>query len=94
MKHTPGPWTIEDINVLSIRAKGFCGAICDVHWPLSLPASHPEAEAVRHANANLIAAAPDLLAACKAALPASKGEVRWAIMAAIAKAKGETPCSI
>lgn len=73
-KHTPGPWEVTEVNSGSnlvyrkIRAAkcknssgsdsvGFAGAY-------EMP-DQKEAEA----NARLIAAAPELLAACKAALP-------------------------
>lgn len=68
-KHTPGPWWIEDIS------KG-----CDfplihgadysevaIAYPGDTLGKEPRLDAM-YANARLIAAAPDLLAACKMAL--------------------------
>lgn len=61
--HTPGPWLAAEDEVgtnpdICIEAIGY-GIIADVGGGL------PH---VRRANARLIAAAPDLLAACEAAL--------------------------
>jgi len=96
MKHTPGPWRLNagnETEIMSARrnvARAHCGAMTGIRVD--------EAEA----NARLIAAAPDLLAACEALLQS----VAYAIaaqdapaqstmranlanaLAAIAKAKG------
>ena len=61
-KHTKGPWTIGRANLsgfISIRSEE--RGICEV-----LPQSRAETQA----NAALIAAAPELLEACKATEPA------------------------
>ena len=63
MNHTPGPWEIQESNLLKISHEithdtndGFTYPIADIHaFKNSL------------LNAKLIAAAPDLLQACKAA---------------------------
>lgn len=60
-EHTPGPWTVTKAevgyNFREVVAPGF-GVVCEVgDW-----SAHNEA------NARLIAAAPDLLAALKAAV--------------------------
>ena len=58
-KHTAGPWTLESLTTKAGRAKyGLCGSnhrICDI----SVYDDRDEA------NARLIAAAPDLLAALR-----------------------------
>lgn len=85
--HTPGPWYRLGVSVLLdrpglemttevARCKARLGKI-----------KRKEAEA----NASLISAAPDLLAACEAALDNGVGEVRAISMlkAAIKKARGE-----
>jgi len=63
MKHTPGPWAFSNDKDYVVEAfkEGSPYSICkyDVN-------SDSEAEDL--ANANLIAAAPDLLAACKSAV--------------------------
>ncbi len=51
LKHTPGPWEIDDLNIYS-KLKRW---ICDLPW---LPNLNDEAG---KANARLIAAAPEML---------------------------------
>lgn len=91
MMHTPGPWRIEvwhytngDRQVPTIQTdKDAIAQLYDL-WPPD------EREGERDANALLIAAAPDLLHACKlarAALPS--GPELAAVMAAIEKAGGQ-----
>jgi hypothetical protein len=77
MGHTPGPWTVEDrrnaplknIRVV-VRTHEVC-QVSDVHqrdYQGNFTGDHKAADAldaVGLANARLIAAAPDLLAACK-----------------------------
>lgn len=88
-KHTPGPWRFDESNfgINSDPGWGIVGPSGEslgvtVHWD-----NHCEAGA----NARLIAAAPDLLAACKAALarPGLEGWQREQITAAIARAEAE-----
>ena len=56
-RHTPGPWTVEDSSVTALvdseNSQTYIAPICEVdqEW------------AMADANAHLIAAAPDLLAA-------------------------------
>lgn len=92
-KHTPGPWKLSGANT--------------VHGPDCIVAFVGTAdEKVRRfsderqtADAHLIAAAPDLLAACEAAHlllifaagPHEAGAVPAMLRDAIAKAKGEKP---
>lgn len=96
MSHTPGPWEIRDSNMRTIEAPG--GSICT-------PSGHclkgrPDEEL--EANARLIAAAPDLLEACKQVLDAqvANDQSQWEhlldealerIEAAVAKAEGAGP---
>jgi len=54
-KHTPGPWTIRADGQYIV---GDTQPVCDIR------PTNPS----KQANAKLIAAAPDLLAACKAVL--------------------------
>jgi hypothetical protein len=92
-KHTPGPWKPRKS---SYRIEGVEDTWC-IDWS---PDQEEVAEIVHgEANAHLIAAAPDLLAACELALngielsngvPYSE-DVITELRAAIARAKGETP---
>lgn len=104
-KHTPGPWALceQDGTIRSPvwgksdQMADYLGVIvCDLSpalgaWP-SMGRRHAEPET--RANAALIAAAPDLLAACKAVLagdPEGRGlrdQVLEQVVAAIAKAEG------
>lgn len=85
LKHTPGPWAVnsEHLTVLAEDS----GYVCKVAGP---GPNDPESLA----NAHLIAAAPELLAAAELALTAVADPADWnfkarpALMAAIAKAKG------
>lgn len=89
-KHTPGPWHVDDDDgtILSEDGSEVFASHCsgDWHYIAALPADR-----------RLIAAAPDLLAACEAALQAMDAidvGTSWisdALRAAIAKAKGEKP---
>ena len=93
MKHTPGPWhAVQDRNGsncdMLVETENFRIATCGRADSL-----------VAQANANLIAAAPELLSACKATVadaekavnPASRLYGYEALKAAIAKAEGQTP---
>lgn len=69
-KHTPGPWSIlpleDGAKFLRVRGTqlGFRYKVCDVHAPFQ----HNKDEVLEsQANARLIAAAPDLLAALQVA---------------------------
>lgn len=103
-KHTPGPWNYtlcDDETAWMIGPRDTDGPdyVADVH-KLVRGRSHADSEA----NARLIAAGPELLAACKAAIASLsqpvmanasssiKGDVAFAIKnmsVAIAKATGE-----
>lgn len=90
-EHTPGPW------VAICPAEGWDG-----WWVEAAGEQHIaevtgyQSDPVRRANAHLIAAAPDLLAACEAALEAIRGDadIDWMLnverqlRTAIAKARG------
>lgn len=74
-QHTPGPWQIETWNysgsrtVPTIRtAKDAIAQLCNLWRPEDNP--HEMGVAEQEANARLIAAAPDMLAALKAFLRA------------------------
>jgi len=103
-KHTPGPWTIENCKnddgskFISINGQGPWGC-----WLADIQAGSingkPTDVGPRHlANAHLIAAAPDLLAALKLAATTKEPDDKiermiWIgrqkiILAAIAKAEG------
>lgn len=95
-EHTPGPWSCEEGNCVTADFAGtaicilepvdsfWCGDVC----------RHPEGEEFT-ANASLIAAAPDLLRACKQlvaiCLPhdVSGRRMLQEAIDAIAKAQGE-----
>ena len=86
-KHTPGPWRHLDQGQV----------VNDTNTMIAFATNHGGDEA-GIANALLIAAAPDLLAACEIALancsgrPPNEQELRAVVQAtqtAIAKAKGE-----
>jgi hypothetical protein len=63
-KHTPGPWNVTEVDsrviITDNWAKPFGGTIAE------LP--HPDTHSYVMENARLIAAAPELLEACKTAL--------------------------
>ena len=96
-KHTPGPWRVEQKVVRAHVFAEHIGMDCHVATCFGPnPASPDDIEAIALANARLIAAAPDLLAALEdAALALEETGGRWAVAAAgraraaIAKAKGE-----
>ena len=86
-KHTPGPWKVfftYNVQAKAERSVANCN---------TLSSNGPDWEQIKdenQANAYLIAAAPELLEACEAALPFIDQPVIVAkIKAAIAKARGE-----
>jgi hypothetical protein len=91
-EHTPGPWRVAFGNRLEIH-----GPKDEIGWPKSIVynaglCTDEEAQA----NARLIAAAPELLAACIDALEVEEtmaqcpdSELASRLRAAITKAKGE-----
>lgn len=86
-KHTPGPWRLakSGLTVLAGPADPEGGYPQGRPVASALPAA-PLAE--RGPNARLIAAAPDLLAACERVLGASTGPARALLAAAVRKARG------
>jgi hypothetical protein len=110
--HTPGPWnadknfmgpdTYGDGNSIPVFPRGGGVAICDVVAVTGEGLSRPDVQARAEANARLIAAAPQMLEALRAALEAmgdtydardaagTEGEqLRDQIAEAIAAATGE-----
>ena len=92
-KHTPGPWAVErfpfSIGVYTEMPENQCLAILQNEERLVTP----ELEA----NARLIAAAPDLLEACKSAIRMwdedprmPNGGIADSLRAAITKAEGQS----
>jgi len=91
-KHTPGPWNAFNASWSEtfITAPGFDHGICCLDINHATEESQDADEAQMAANARLIAAAPDLLDACRKALYALKGrEHDQFLRDAIAKATGE-----
>ena len=94
MTHTPGPWKVQKTRsnrpitmIMTVDKQG--AVICDMN---KIGGNDIDADA------RLIAAAPDLLAACKLALEytgwhyhAGAQEAHDALKAAIAKAEGTQP---
>lgn len=70
--HTPGPWRVADDVVFQVRAHDDRMLVAEVRgwgWLTGvggLAMLHDDAEQIQRANAHLIAAAPDLLAALEA----------------------------
>lgn len=91
-KHTPGPWKAFNASWSEtfITAPRFVHGICCLDINHATEASQDADSAQMAANARLIAAAPDLLDACRKALYALKGrEHDQFIRDAIANATGE-----
>jgi hypothetical protein len=86
MSHTPGPWKVADRFHVWTADKVGCevAAVCVENLD-------DDGLGQADADARLIAAAPDLLAACKLALTAGDQQyVQFILRAAIAKAEGVT----
>ena len=105
-KHTPGPWVVvidDDGNPLSGRPGVFSSEELDcgiVHWDGFVQPYWRSARGDKeiHANARLIAAAPDMLEALQALVSANNSTDGMAMRkawdkadAAIARATGENP---
>lgn len=97
VQHTPGPWKVYARATKSSNFGGYSNLVhaTDDRGPCSVArvrgGNHDDREVV-DANARLIAAAPELLEACKRALPHHQGghsEVGALLRAAIANASGE-----
>ena len=108
-KHTPGPWTTNGFNIFgppdnrSQHANGLTlvgGVVDDANdWrnrPVGDPINRAEFREEREANARLVAAAPELLAALEGLVDRFVGHTDTddaailAALAAIAKAEGRT----
>lgn len=85
--HTPGPWKLES-NFLNIEV-GFTVKGRDNRSIVACAATISRPGSEKAANANLIASAPELLEACRAALAIlPTGDALAKVEAAIAKAEG------
>ena len=99
--HTPGPWEVDDESIYAKNSDGSWQQVAELPgWRTNKGEVMSDTD---RANARLIAAAPDLLAACHALMRAEPmqegkrggeimGQISLAIdaaRAAIAKAKGE-----
>lgn len=98
-KATPGPWfhsSTSKWGCVTTQAGGHGHVIAEVGSPPNGNGSlDPVRIAETQANARLIAAAPDLLAALKALTTAREGtpgfnDAFWAALAAIARAEGKS----
>jgi hypothetical protein len=103
-KHTPGPWITRWDGLVGIKVPSSRGRMMfhDIAWTV-LPKrdseghiiGYEEQKEIREANARLIAASPELLAALESLMDDAEdtGEFSYPAMsqarAAIAKAKGE-----
>jgi hypothetical protein len=91
-KHTPGPWVVRG----EAKYSGFGVNDANGKSVASFPSTMTRGDGEKSANAALIAAAPDMLAALRDALPLLKGhqespekaERYQNALAAIAKAEG------
>lgn len=93
MKHTPGPWRVEYFKWVRSEANG--EQVCSGLGEIKYGRTNEEIELLAGANARLIAAAPDLLEACKTIRDYDweKTDNTWAeicliLNLAIAKAEG------
>ncbi len=90
MPHTPGPWTITPPSGIGLHDVLFGSVTANDGAALIIP--HAGRGEIATANAHLIAAAPDLLAAGIAVLDAGDWNAdvaaRKTLRLAIAKAKG------
>jgi hypothetical protein len=82
-QHTPGPWTCH-VMTRDVEVEAPCGRTI---WMANI-----EADDNTIADGRLIAAAPDLLLACRQAINALKGREHDGFLRdAIAKATGQQP---
>lgn len=100
MNHTPEPWQVEEVAQDAPEILRQCG-LCVTYNGEDIAYISPCEESEHHANANLIAAAPDLLEALVglydlvstqiASIPDAQYAKVTAAAAAIAKAEGRAP---
>lgn len=67
MSHTPGPWTIGDVQWIMSQKSGLrysCRPITAGSWEVA-QVWEDDCDREMEANVRLVAAAPDLLAACQ-----------------------------
>lgn len=93
--HTPGPWVLGECRRMTVGGFGFPVADKDGNTPAFVASWRDNAAEEGSANARLIAAAPDMLAALKAAERWMSGEgiatdALDMVRAAIARAEGRT----
>jgi hypothetical protein len=108
-KHTPGPWAVENgsdrtlwVGAPRVPDHAERYGLHTIITGIDIECLTPEARAIKVANAHLIAAAPDLLAACEAFVEAEHAAILDgqrafgkyvdaidAAKAAIAKARGQ-----
>lgn len=95
-KHTPGPWNVTGVMVDGEPHPEICIGVHTPHGPLTVAVALGGLEG-QEANALVLAAAPELLAALQAVLPWAAELINdnhpamKAAKAAIAKATGEQP---
>lgn len=96
-KHSPGPWTVEDDEQYPHAFARIKGPAMSLSWPKYASDLTPEQSRQREIDANLIAAAPDLLEALKGLFSIANAEgvvgddtTIPAALAAISKAEGWT----
>ncbi len=97
MSHTPGPWTVTDVDTQYARAFVQMSDGSEISGSDGVR----EVESLSIADAHLIAAAPELLAACQRALAyieyldpvntSSPSGIVVLLRAAIANAEGREP---
>ena len=106
IEHTPGPWQMlfgaEDSRGQILIVSDHDTEPGEELWRVASITNHCGEPVATEANARLVSAAPDLLAACQLALPvlaaaaqlvsiSGNPEALRAIKTAVAKAQGETP---
>jgi hypothetical protein len=93
MTHTKGPWEAEEVDISKNMVIGISSTTkkTDCHIAVCFATNQDFNNPEIIDNARLIAAAPDLLEACKVALENNEDRITANLLrAAIAKAEGET----
>ena len=92
MTHTPGPWAVKHLH--GLKADAFNITAHNGEWTICMgPNWFPEHAEENSANANLIAAAPELFAFAEYVLemdPESDAPLFAKARAALAKARGQS----
>ncbi len=81
-QHTPGPWRVGNGDPYQIVSPKYGG----IAWVDNEPAENEPLMKIARANAKLIAAAPDLLKACRSVVFSTVGPNQGVLIAAITKA--------